>query len=206
VADIQTLADQKYENAFSLGQRRAAPGARTTRPRPVREAFKKHHNHCMPTLPKDDRAHLFKGLHSPLAPYISRAKLFSSAEFLDMVEFATESALTTGNYGHACQLVKFYDETPYQTVLVKWLEARAGLRVETGPTKVKIHKRANGTPLLVKLAEYFPEAQKASRERATELRMQQLESSGQVIKSRKRTDIMDTGRRLPGSIETGKRR
>lgn len=154
---------------------------------------------------KDQRAQLFRGLYAPLATYINRGKLFASADFLDMVNLTTKAALTASNYAYACQLVKFFDETPFQTNLVKWLETRANLEVQITTAKVKIHKRATGAHCMVKLAEYFTEAQRASNERAMQTRIQELESQGKIVSESTGVDLMNIGRRLPGSFEHGNR-
>jgi hypothetical protein len=156
--------------------------------------------------PPDDPRQLFKLLATPLSEFLNYAKLFSSWRMIELVNLSTQKALTSADFHFATQLVTTFLGTPFQAILIRWFEDRSAALVTVQEAKVHIRKRPQAVPRQVHLKDYFPDATRAYTAHIEQQKIALLMAKKRVVLAAQPSDMMDVGRRLPGSFENGKRR
>lgn len=159
----------------------------------------------MPKHPPDDPRQLFKLLSTPLGEFLSHAKLFASRRMVELLDLATQRALT-GDFHYATQLVATFLGSPFQSILIRWFEDRSAALVTVEETKVQMRKRPKAVPRQVQLRDYFPDAVRAHGAHIEQQKIAALVAKKGVVLASEPRDLMDVGRRIPGSFENGKRR
>ena len=149
---------------------------------------------------------LLQLLRGPFAEYLSLSKLCSSRRFLDLLEHVATQALSRNNFNAGNLLLNILRGSLYQERLLRWCNDRLGADFSEKSGTLQMRPRKDATPRLVAAGEYFPEAASDRAAWLSAKRIAAIEARKGVVVTPSSADMMNIGRRLRGSFESGKKR